>query len=183
MQLRTEIQLSTMIRAMKDVVIPAVDARNELAMQQAQMIVGLLNLMAHQLPMQFRFDRDELQRLIVSAQNLSQLHTQDPAIGEAAGQLAACRTAAAAVLEQCATDPAELTSSVRDMREATSALVAAASSGRDKAALDVIERVVLDLSREQLLRDRSLMLPQGWEPDPAAVPAIELLLHSASVAA
>jgi len=74
MQLSTEIQLSTIIRAMKDAVIPAVDAKNKLAMQQAQMVVGLLNLMSHQLPVQCRFDRDELQRLVTSAQSLSKLN-------------------------------------------------------------------------------------------------------------
>jgi hypothetical protein len=176
MQLRSEIQLSAMIRAMKDVVIPAVDAKNELAMQQAQMIVGLLNLMAHQLPMQFRFDRDELQRLVASAQSLSALKSQNPAIGEAAQQLQACSASAAQLLERCVTDPAELTTAVRDMREATSVLMTATSGGQDPAALDVVEDVVLRLSKEQLLRDRSLMLPQGWEPDPTAVPVIEKLL-------
>ena len=176
MQLRTEIQLSTMIRAMKDVVIPAVDAKNELAMQQAQLIVGMLNLMAHQLPLQFRFDRDELQRLIASAQGLSQLDSRDADIGAAAKQLQACGAAASAVLDRCATDPAELASAVRDMREAVGALMAASADGRDKAALAAVEKTVLDLSKEQLLRDRSLMLPQGWEPDPAAVPPLEKLL-------
>ena len=178
MQLRTEIQLSAMIRAMKDVVIPAVDAKNELAMQQAQMVVGLLNLMSHQLPVQFRFDRDELQRLVASAQSLSKLKSQDPAIGEAAAQLQACSARATDVLERCATDPVELTTAVRDMREATSILMTATSGGQDKVALDAVEGVVLRLSKEQLLRDRSLMLPQGWEPDPTAVPEIEKLLGS-----
>ena len=180
MQLRTEIQLSTMIRAMKDVVIPAVDAKNELAMQQAQMIVGLLNLMAHQLPVQFRFDRDELQRLVASVQGLSALNSQDPAISAAAQQLQACRSAAADVLERCATDPVELTVAIRDMREATSVLMTTTSGGGDKAALALVESTILSLSKEQLLRDRSLMLPQGWEPDPKAVPAIEELLKQAS---
>ena len=36
--------------------------------------------------------------------------------------------------------------------------------------------LVLDLSREQLLRDRSLLISLGNEIDPAAVPAIGTLL-------
>ena len=123
MQLRSEIQLASMIKAMKDVVIPAVDAKNDLAIQQAHLIVGLLNLMVHQLPMQFRFDRDEVQRLIAAAQSLSQLPTADRAIGEAAQQLEASRAAAAVVLDRCTTDPAELVTAVRDMRETLGALM------------------------------------------------------------
>ena len=177
MQLRSEIQLITMIRAMKDTVIPAVDVGNDLAVQQAQIIVGMLNLMVHQLPMQFRFDRDELQRLTAAAQKLSQLKSQDPAISEAAKQLASCRSEAAAVLDRCATDPAELTIAVRDMREATSVLVTATERGKDKAALELVEKIVLGLSKEQLKRDRSLMLPLGWEADPSLIPAIDSLLE------
>ena len=60
------------------------------------------------------------------------------------------------------------------------AAAAAAAGGGDKAALALVESTILSLSKEQLLRDRSLMLPQGWEPDPKAVPAIEELLKQAS---
>jgi hypothetical protein len=180
MQLRYEIQLASMIKAMKDVVIPAVDAKNDLAIQQAHLIVGLLNLMAHQLPVQFRFDRDELQRLLVCAQRVSKVNTSDQSVGEAMKALETSRAAAAEVLERCTTDPAELTAAIRDMRETTGALMAAAASGQDPATLDVVEKAVLALSREQLLRDRSLMLPQGWEPDPTLIPDIQSLLVSAT---
>lgn len=176
MQLRSKIELDSMIKALKDVVIPAIDLRNELAIQQAHLIVGLLNLMVHQLPVQFRFDRDELRRLIDCAQGLTVLNSDERSVREAVMNLETCRVAAASVLERCAGDPAELTAAVRAMREATGALMSAAASGRDTAALGVAEKAVLALSREQLLRDRSLMLPQGWEPDPTAIPEITSLL-------
>jgi len=83
------------------------------------------------------------------------------------------------VLERCATDPVELTTAMRDMREATGVLMTASSGGQDETALALVESAVLSLSKEQLLRDRSLMLPQGWEPDPKAVPAVEELLKHA----
>jgi hypothetical protein len=177
MQMRPQVQLASMIKAMKDVVIPALDSKNDLAVQQAQLVVGLLNLMAHQLPLQFQFDRDELRRLIASARALSQLHSSDPAIEAAARQLVARSAQAASVLERCGLDPEALTAAVRDLREATGMLATAAESGADPAALHAVETAILDLSKQQLLRDRSLMLPQGWEPDPTAVPAIETLLH------
>ncbi len=178
MQLRYEIALTAMMKSMKDVVIPAVDAKNDLAVQQAHLIVGLLTLLAQQLPVQFRFDRDELQRLLTCARGLSALRSDDPSIHAAVQELDASRSTAEAVFERCTTDPAELTNAVRNLREATGALVTASSDGRDPAALAMVETAVLALSREQLLRDRSLMLPQGWEPDPSAVPPIEQLLES-----
>lgn len=181
MQLRSEVQLASMMKAMTDVVIPAIDAKNDLAMQQAQLIVGMLNLMAHQLPIQFRFDRDELQRLVKSAEGLSLLSSNDSAVSTAVEQLAASSDAALRVLEHCTLDPAELVASVKTMREATSMLMAAVSRSNDKAAFTTVEQAVLALSKEQLLRDRSLLLVQGWEPDPAAIPPIETLLGLAPV--
>lgn len=177
MQLRAEIQIATMIKAMREVVIPALDAKNDLAVQQAQLIVSMLNLMAHQLPIQFLFDRDELQRLIACARGLATVRSDDVAIGAAWARLDEDCERAVSVLERCATDPAELTNAVRDLRAAVAAL-AAAASGQDAATLRAIEDAVLQLSREQLLRDRSLMLSQGWELDPAAIPDIGTLLNA-----
>lgn len=177
MQLRPEIQLTAIIKSMKDVVIPAVDAENKLAMEQAHLIVGLLTLMAHQLPRLFSFDRDELQRLLDRAADLTTLQSPDPAIAAAVQQLAASQGTASSVLARYTTDPAELTDAVRDMRQATAALMAAAAISTDADALARVEKVVLQLSREQLLRDRALMLPQGWEPDPSAIPEIDTLLQ------
>lgn len=177
MQLRPEIQITAIIKAMKDVVIPAVDSDNKLAVEQAQLIVGLLNLMAYQLPRLYRFDRDELKRLLDGASELATLRSRDPAIMAAARQLFTCQETARRVLDRCTADPAELTDAVRDMRQATGALMSAAAKGADPATLTWIEKAVLDLSREQLLRDRSLLLPQGWEPNPAAVPDIDTLLQ------
>ena len=39
-----------------------------------------------------------------------------------------------------------------------------------------IEQRVLEYSKQQLLRDRALVVLQGWEPDPDALPSIESLL-------
>ena len=178
MQLRYEIALAAMMKSMTDVVIPAVDGKNDLAVQQANLVVGLLNLLAQQLPQQFRFDRDELQRLLACAKGLSALRSEDPAIRAATAALDEARLAAESVYQRCATDPAELTAAVRTLREATGALVTASNDGRDAAALALVETAVMALSREQLLRDRALMLPQGWEPDPAAIPPIGTLLDA-----
>lgn len=177
MQLRPEIQITAIIKALNDVVIPAVDADNKLAMEQAHLVVGLLKLMAYQLPRLFRFDRDELQRLLDGAGALATLQSSDPAIMAAIRQLLACQATSTRVLARCSADPAELTDSVRDMRQAAGALMSAAAVSPDLAALAQVEKTVLALSQEQLLRDRALLLPQGWEPNPAAVPDIDALLQ------
>jgi hypothetical protein len=65
---------------------------------------------------------------------------------------------------------------VRELREAIGALVKAVAGTKDLAAQLGIERIVLAMSKDQLIRDRSFVKMQGWEPDPAAVPDIATLL-------
>ncbi len=177
MQLRPELQIATAIKALKDVIIPAIDPINKLAVEQSQLVVGMLALMAQQGPMQFRFDCDELARLIEAARQFDEV----PAAGAdglqaAIGQLKASRGQAAEVLARCTVDPAQLTEQVRGLRQVMSDTVAAATASGQAAAQLQVERIVVAMSREQLLRDRSLMKPQGWEPEPEKLPDIATLL-------
>ncbi|MEH6758555.1 MAG: hypothetical protein V7676_13740 [Parasphingorhabdus sp.] len=73
MQLRPEIQIKTIIKAMVDVVMPTLQPDNQLAAEQSQLIVGILQLMEKQLPVQYLFDRDELTRLTETAKTLTSL--------------------------------------------------------------------------------------------------------------
>ncbi|NMG55168.1 hypothetical protein [Aromatoleum aromaticum] len=175
MQMRPEVQIASMIKAMKDVVIPAVAGTNKLADEQAKLVVGMLSLMAQQLPVQFRFDRDELARLVQASVALKEVQAKDSSTRTACGALIERTAEAEEVLEQGRRDPDDLRRSVRAMRAAVCDVVEAfAKSGSDEMLK--VERIVLAMSAEQLLRDRSLVKLQGWEPDPAAVPDIEKLI-------
>jgi hypothetical protein len=178
MELRAEIQIQSMIKAMTDVVLPAVDTGNQLAQEQARLIIGMLSLMAVQLPLQFRFDRDELHRLLDCAAALRGLASEDTGLAAVAEDLAAAHRRGRTIFEESRVDPADLTAAVRALRAAVSELVRAAETIDDPALVAGVERIVLDLSREQLLRDRSLLLPQGWELDPGSIPSIESLLEA-----
>ncbi len=176
MELRAEIQIKSMIKALTDVVLPAVDPVNQLAVEQTRLVIGMLSLMAKQLPIQFQFDRDELQRLLDFTRALLADQAPEPGYASALRQLAETHRASAEVLERCLVDPATLLQAIHQLRAATSDLVAAVPATNDPALIERVERAVMDLSKEQLIRDRSLLLPQGWELDPDAIPAIETLL-------
>ena len=176
MQMRPDIQITSVIKAMTDVIIPAIDPVNKLAIEQSQLIIGLLSLLKSQLPVQFRFDRDELGRLCTHAATLSRISSSDSGTQKALQQLAADSAAASSLLDQFGRDPAELIAQVRKLREGMSGVVDAAAQGTDGAAQLQAEKVILAMSKEQLLRDRSLVKMQGWEMDPDSIPAIEELL-------
>ncbi len=173
MQLRPEFEITVMMRAMKDVVIPAVDPGNRLAVEQAQLVLGMLALLGRQLPVLFRFDRDELARLAESAERLERVCATDPALREQAQRLSALATTARDRLARSAVDPSELVDASRALRAEIGALASEMGGVTDAEHVAAVTLEVLELSREQLLRDRALLAPQGFE---AGLPAIETLL-------
>ena len=50
MDLRPSLQVQTVIKAMTDVVLPAVDPNNKLAQEQARLVIGMLHLVAQRQP-------------------------------------------------------------------------------------------------------------------------------------
>ena len=157
MQIRPDIALQAVLKSLHDVVLPAVDADNKLAQEQAQLVVGLLTLVAQRLPLQFRYDVDELTRLLALARTLGlDSAAQDD------------------VLRRAGAGPDEVVAAVGALRAAIGDHIDTLGQG-DAAA----RAAVLAAAREQHLRERSWLSMQGWEVDPATVPAIETLIGPA----
>ena len=172
MEMRPQLQIQTVIKAMMEDVIPAMDQSNQLAMQSAQLTIGTLMLISQHLPLEYRYDCDELARLLATAKTLA-----SQAAGlDAGGALAAASSKAADVLDRARAEPAEIVDAIRVLRAATADTVRAVYAEGTDAAQATVEKTVLAMSKEQLLRDRSWLLMQGWEPNPALVPAIDTLL-------
>ncbi|KAK44029.1 hypothetical protein BG58_27865 [Caballeronia jiangsuensis] len=178
MQMRPEIQIATMITAMTDVIMPAIDPKNRLANEQSQLVVGMLHLMEKQLPLQFRFDRDELQRLIKAAGDIDTICGEESARSEALKSLSDARAAATETLEKCQVEPASIVEFIRALRSGIGLVLTDIGERGTVGHLEATEAVVLKMSREQFLRDRALLVPQNWETDPASLPSIETLLST-----
>lgn len=177
MQTRPDLQIKSILKAMNDVVLPAVDPNNKLAQEQVRLCMGLLGLMAKQLPLQFRFDCDELARLTAYSAELQRIAGSGGAqTREAVATLATSTTKASALLERAKVAPSEIEQAVRTLREGTGALISSVFRDGDAAAQDRVQKATLAMSKEQLLRERAWVITQGWEPDPKAVPPIEELL-------
>lgn len=174
MQLRPDIQIQTIIKALMEDIIPALDQSNQLAMQSAQLAIGTLSLMAQHLPLAYRYDCDELTRLVETADKLK-AQSVESAEGTQA-QLESATSNAKDVLDRAKADPSELLSAIRALREASGDLVRSVYEVGSEEAIAKTESTILASSKEQLLRDRSWLLMQGWEPNPEAVPAIDTLL-------
>jgi hypothetical protein len=153
------------------------DQTNQLAVQSAHLTIGTLALIAQHLPLEYRYDCDELARLIEGANSLgTQLKLESGAT--AAAELTEAGKVGSDVLRRARAEPGEIVEAVRRLRTASAKAVTAVYEAGDEAAQAAVWKVVLSMSKQQLLRDRSWLLMQGWEPDPKSVPGIADLLTS-----
>lgn len=183
MQLRPDIQIQSMVKAMADVVLPAIDKANPLAIEQARLCMGMLGVMAAQLPLQYRYDCDELDRMLALAERVHGLREPATVAPAAAQALAQTARRAAEVRERARAEPSEVLGAVRALRAATSSLVQECSrDDPDGSRSAELHRAVMDASREQLERERAWVAGQGWEAGAKAGPPIESLLTSVNPA-
>ncbi len=167
MQMREDIQLKTAIRALTEVVMPAVDPDNALAVEQLQVVLGTLQLMAARLPLRFRYDCDELARLLELGHALGD--KDESALTKASNN-------AAQVLARAQAGPDEVLGAIRALRVLSGALITEVYRDGDETQRKRVTQLVLAHADEQLLRERAWVAPQGWEIQPESLPAIEELL-------
>lgn len=176
MDIRPEFQLQTVIKAMTDVIAPALDPNNKLAQEQAQLAIGVLNIVSQRLHLLYRYDKDELARSLTLAETLAEQTASLPEASQALHALANSVENGADVLDRARADPDELRNANFDLREKVGALITAVYGASDTNALKQVSATVTAHAKEQLLRERAWLINQGWESDPKAIPAIETLL-------
>ena len=167
--------LRSAIRAMQEVVLPAVDRQHPLALEQATLVTRILQLLEQRLPWLGARSRFELAAHAALAGELAgDADAVSPAI---AGALGAAATAATALLADSAATPPQQQACAREIGGLVATLVEVASATAEAERRQRIERKVLEHTAAILDMQRAWFLPQGWEPDPGAVPPLERLLQ------
>jgi hypothetical protein len=80
------------------------------------------------------------------------------------------------VLDRAKAEPSELVDTVKTLRARAGAVVQAICAEGDPESKEAVRESVLANAKEQLLRERSWLIMQGWEADPSEVPPIESLI-------
>jgi hypothetical protein len=176
MDIRPALQIQTAIKAMKEVIVPAIDPTNKPAMEQAALVIGVLNIVAERLPLVYRYERDELARFLALAGALQNQSNELPGTSEALQALAETVEAGNDVLSRAKAEPVELERANFRLREKIGALVTAIYSHCDALTVKHVGVTVTAHAKEQLLRERAWLIGQGWEPDPQSIPALETLI-------
>ena len=176
MDLRPALQIQTVIKALTDVVLPAVDPHNKLAQEQAKLAIGMLHLVAQRQPLMYRYDLDELTRFLALADTLRQQAESLPGANDALHALMASTEAGEEVLDRAQAEPSELEDANFDLREKIGALITQVYSHSPTNKLKPISDAVNAHAKEQLLRERVWLVAQGWEADPKSLPTLETLI-------
>ena len=176
MDLRPALQIQTVIKTLTDVILPALDPNNKLAQEQAKLSIGTLQLVLQRQALMYRYDLDELSRSLELARNLRAQAKDLPGSAQALKSLDESAKSGADVRERARAEPGELEAANFDLREKIGALVTAVYSSSETAKLKQISKTVMAHAKEQLLRERSWLIAQGWEPDPKSIPPIESLI-------
>ncbi|MDX9789127.1 MAG: hypothetical protein RBT11_20295 [Desulfobacterales bacterium] len=176
MQIRPAIQLQGIMKTMKDNVLPAIDPNNKVAIEQTNLILGTLSLMLQRIDLEYRYDCDELQRLLGFSNVLIQQTKGGLESRSAIAELEIVTAQCEDVLDRARVEPKELLKAVRSLRAKVSEVIMAIFLDGEAESKKAIREGVLAHAKEQLLRERSWFIQQGWEPDSEKVPAIESLL-------
>lgn len=161
---------------MKDNILPAIDPNNRLAIEQAQLILGILNIMSQRIDLEYRYDRDELERLVGFAALLHRQTKGGPKTRASLLELDPVLAEGADVLDRARAEPSELVQAVRSLRAKVCQLIQAVAVDGEPASKDATLKATLDNAKEQLLRERSWLIMLGLDAYPGQVPPIESLI-------
>jgi hypothetical protein len=176
MEMRPQLMLQAVTKSLIDIVIPAVSPDNKLAQEQSRLILGILQILMTRLPLAYRYDRTELDRLVALAGTLTAEGYDGSLSQEAARQLDAAKATGLDVLDRARAEPAELEDTVRAMRTAVAELIRAVHGDGEGPRAEAVRDIVFKASKEQLDRERAWVVPYGFEADASVVPPLETVL-------
>ena len=170
----TDNALIAAIKALDEVVAPAIDTSNPLALEQLKLVSRLLGFLRQRLPYQSQRDRFELHHYLALARALSPL-VVDASLVSQAQRLNQSIDDAATAIEGGDVSTAQVRDAIDHLTTAISVLVRSVG-GADPALRDRIERKVVSASASLFDVQRAWYLPMGFEPDPQRVPTVQAAL-------
>lgn len=165
MVISLDLQLRVVLKALREVVAPAVDPTNQLAAEQLALSIATLAMVQSRLPYIHAGSRQELSNavtlatVVVNAAETTKLQ----------GQIASAQ----ALLENPGSTLTDLESTRSKLLTAISTLV---EETQDPARRTAVSAAVIAASKPQFDLARAWSLPAGFELDPVEVPALETLL-------
>jgi len=162
-------RLSSMVHALTDIILPAIDSDNSLAREQAELVVAHLTLIGRQIDKASDFDRLELRAVINLGRTVSAIALGGSHTSEAADTVTAAIKAAAH-------EGDDRQEGIRSINHAIEQLIRACNIDGEKASNEKIAAKIIAHTKAQSLRDRVLFAATNFDAEKDSLPSQEEIL-------
>lgn len=170
-----EIRIQNLIKAMQQVVLPAVSADNKLAQEQAQLVIAHLQMLGLHWDKAHRFERSSFEAMRRLATALCK-----SAAGGARTTVVV--QALARAIEDSMAMPAstapQIAEAITVLGTAVDRLILAISEDADSQSRRLTQALILDYAKLQARRERTWFASNALDPDHGELSTIEAMLES-----
>jgi hypothetical protein len=170
------LRIQAMIRSLREVILPALPSGQMLAIDQANILIGYLRIMALQHDKVFDYLLAELSEYaaLVDVMIADAPQNETEAIAAARASLAAAKP----ILDRSIPRESDLAAAVKSLKQSADDLLRATrQSGSPDAAQAAVNRV-MEQSGKQIMRERAWFRASGFELEPDKLPSIEEVLYA-----
>ncbi len=178
MQPDFDLRLRAMMKAQSQVVIPAIDPGNRQALEQANLVLGSMDVLRKQVDHAQWYEVADLVSLCNLAEELGSVQGLD-----AGAALPAARRQGMQLVSRWDVSLLQLREASVSLREAISGLVESVYGFETKDTVLAVTRIVMAHAKEQLGRERAYVAPMKWDGYPESLQSVENALRGAPVSA
>lgn len=175
MQPGFDLRLRTMIKALAETVLPAVDPFNKAAIEQAHLVLGSLELLRQQIDYAYWFEVADARSMSALVDSLAAVPSLPS--GTEAKSIAARSLVTAGRPDNCLSVLRECN---RKLRDAISLLIQEASAVDDAEIQKQVRTLVLEHGETQIARERAFVAGTHFDVFPDNLGSIEQTLSCAS---
>jgi hypothetical protein len=172
MQPDFDLRLRTVTRALSEVIIPALDQGNRAAQEQAQVVLGSIELLRQQLEYAHWYEVADLVSLCNLAADLKAV----PGL-EATAELSTLQERGAKLARRNDVTLRELRNASSALRDVISEVVESVFAFQQVEVLKAVQALALAHAREQLGRERAFVAGTKWDGYPESLQGIEAALR------
>ena len=170
------LRIPAMIRSLREVILPALPTDEMLAIDQANILVGYLGIMAEQHDRVFEYLRVELAEYAELLSAMVEDADGAQSIEDAVAKARAALGMAAPILRMSIPRQGELGALVRSLKESVDELLLAARQDGTPAFRQASSKRVMLQAERQILRERAWFRASGFELEAGQLPSIDDVL-------
>ena len=168
------LRIENLVKAMETIVMPAVDRENDLAMEQAQLIIGHLKLLNTQWDMAYLYEKQALEEIKSLARDLLSVSAGGLKTQSARQEVDAAINSVPESLPYTST---AINRYAVSLGNAVDALIYACHDDGTPDFKQHMGKLMIAAGEKYVMRERVWFQGTGLDPEPKSLPSIEAMLN------